>query len=969
MPTSLADLYRHASDHYNGPCLSGDTRACSRAAALFELGRRYATTHDGPASMFERGHNWAKHGHALHVANRTVRATCVLSVTEHNRGRLVHSLALLGRCLAAARVLHVQGAAPDERLLISRAAVLLQSTVLPRHEGSCAAMLRRSDHRSITACGWLLRTTFELCRLHGAQLRVRLFAQPVGEHELQGAFESVRALGALVRRVCPGATTEAVTEATRTSSAALHVSRAHILMIVADSGPWVTTVATPAALVALSRRWLSPGGALLCVGSCATAAAAAGGCHGLRVAAEEASKAAVGTAAEAVMAPLAEEGSAEYEATRWQGLLGLGCIDLRRPEHAGPVADADAADGYSQANVRKPPPPLMVPSPSAPPLAFLIAEPIGAEAAALVWALEPPPPPPAPQPPPPSPPSPPSPPQPQQQHEQHEQQERQQQEQQEDRQQQKQGAPRQPATARRLDAGSRTPSRAPTNTQGAPREPGSCAPDGETYPGVALEPWAARTFVIASPMRSPRWEMSSLRTTEAVGVRARAEAATEGFVTAVTRAEAATEGFVTAVTMVPAVLAAELPPAFLNWAFRTMVDDALARPSTDHEYGAHSAGVMIGHLAAWEAGARALDFALEAAGARANESVHIHSRNESDSDDVAETRGATVAVLGEMTIVPGRPTGRRHEPSTQHAMADKDAELEAALREAAHDWMDWRIWRARDRSRPPPRRAPKPLERESAAREPVPSTELSPPSAAERSRPRPEYIVVMEDDASRTPAYGRDPLGRVERFSLEALVEELEDVDGAWDLIVLNELPPQRMIDLIDLAHAPELTSDELLRPVALATPRLLRVPPTHKAVAWVLSGRFVRRLLAAQAQRPFLGPVDVWAWRVRQPDGGPVRAYAPLLPWIEEEPSCASHHVGYHHDAQQDATSTPQQQQQQQTQTQTQTQQQPQQPQQPQQQPQRRQQQRRQQLQSHSCPASLPRLVQEWCARVLTAI
>ena len=212
-------------------------------------------------------------------------------------------------------------------------------------------------------------------------------------------------------------------------------------------------------------------------------------------------------------------------------------------------------------------------------------------------------------------------------------------------------------------------------------------------------------------------------------------------------------------------------------------------------------------------------------------------------------------------------------------------------------------------------------------------------------------------------------MGRVERFSLEALVEELEDVDGAWDLIVLNELPPQRMIDLIDLAHAPELTSDELLRPVALATPRLLRVPPTHKAVAWVLSGRFVRRLLAAQAQRPFLGPVDVWAWRVRQPDGGPVRAYAPLLPWIEEEPSCASHHVGYHHDAQQDATSTPQQQQQQQqTQTQTQTQTQPQQPQQPQQQPQRRQEQRRQQ-QSHSCPASLPRLVQEWCARVLTAI
>ena len=959
MPTSLAELYRHATDHYNGPCLSGDTRACSRAAALFELGRRYATTHDGPASMFERGHNWAKHGHTLHVANRTVRATCVLSVTEHNRGRLVHSLALLGRCLAAARVLHVQGAAPDE-LLISRAAVLLQSTVLPRHEGACAAMLRRSDHRSIVACGWLLRTTFELCRLHGAQLRVRLFAQPVGEHELQGAFESVRALGAVVQRVCPGATTEAITEATSIPSAALHVSRAHILMIVAESGPWVTTVDTPAALVALSRRWLAPGGALLCVGSCATAAAAAGGCHGLHVAAEQASKAAdetdetpdghkeqaskadVGTAAEAVTAravtPQAEEGSAEYEATRWQGLLGLGCIDLRRPEREGPTANADTAKGYSQATARKPPPPLMntaaneysqatarkpppplmVPSPSAPPLAFLIVEPIGAEAAALVWALEQPPPPPPPPPPPqPQPPSPPQPPQ-----QQHEQQERQQQEQQEERQQQK---------------------------QGAPRQPGTCAPGGEAYPGVALEPWAARTFVIASPKRSPRWEMSSLRTTEAVGARARAEAATEDFVTAdAVRSEAA-------VTMVPAVLAAELPPAFLNWAFHTMVDDALARPSTDHEYGAHSAGVMIGHLAAWEAGALALDSALEAAGARAKETdsavtkpsrketvsddVHIHK--ESDSDDVAGTRGATVsatvAVLGEMTIAPVTPTGRRHEPSTQHAMADKDAELEAALREAAHDWMDWRIWRARDRKRPPPRRAPKPLERESAAREPVPSTELSPPSAAERLRPRPEYIVVMEDDASRTPAYGRDPLGRVERFSLEALVEELEDVDGAWDLIVLHELPPQRMIDLIDLAHAPELTSAELRRPAALATPRLLRVPPTHKAVAWVLSGRFVRRLLAAQAQRPFLGPVDVWAWRVRQPGGGPVRAYAPLLPWIEEEPSCASHHAGYHHDAQQDVAATPQQQQQQQ--------------------------------QQHSCPASLPRLVQEWCGRVLTAI
>ena len=42
--------------------------------------------------------------------------------------------------------------------------------------------------------------------------------------------------------------------------------------------------------------------------------------------------------------------------------------------------------------------------------------------------------------------------------------------------------------------------------------------------------------------------------------------------------------------------------------------------------------------------------------------------------------------------------------------------------------------------------------------------------------------------------------------------------------------------------------------------------------------------------ERPFFGPVDVWVWRVLRADGGAVRAYAPLFPWIEEDRRCLSH-------------------------------------------------------------------------------
>ena len=142
----------------------------------------------------------------------------------------------------------------------------------------------------------------------------------------------------------------------------------------------------------------------------------------------------------------------------------------------------------------------------------------------------------------------------------------------------------------------------------------------------------------------------------------------------------------------------------------------------------------------------------------------------------------------------------------------------------------------------------------------------------------------------------------------------------------MGDPPSQRLSDVLsDASHAPELSTEELSRQPRLVTPHLMRLgAPVHKAVAWVLSGRFVRRLLAAQRARPFYGPVDVWVWRVRHEprgsedptygasprqaanadmqgfaagpngsffDGGPVRAYAPLLPWVDEDDGCSSHH------------------------------------------------------------------------------
>jgi hypothetical protein len=92
--------------------------------------------------------------------------------------------------------------------------------------------------------------------------------------------------------------------------------------------------------------------------------------------------------------------------------------------------------------------------------------------------------------------------------------------------------------------------------------------------------------------------------------------------------------------------------------------------------------------------------------------------------------------------------------------------------------------------------------------------------------------------------------------------------------------------------HTPELPAAARRVPPAPATRHLLRVGPTIKAVGWVLSRRFLARLLAAQRAQPFMGPVDVWAWRVVDAaGGGAVRAYAPRLPWIEEDGGCTSHH------------------------------------------------------------------------------
>ena len=170
--------------------------------------------------------------------------------------------------------------------------------------------------------------------------------------------------------------------------------------------------------------------------------------------------------------------------------------------------------------------------------------------------------------------------------------------------------------------------------------------------------------------------------------------------------------------------------------------------------------------------------------------------------------------------------------------------------------------------------------------------------AAAARRPALDFATILEDDARRTPAFGSPPL--------PDLVAELSAHDPEWDLLVLSALPPHRLSHILsDPSHAPELSAAELDAPPARATAHLMRIPPCTKAVAWVLSARYLRRLLTAQERDPYYGPVDVWAWRVRRAKenededdeeergvGGAVRAYAPLLPWVEEEEACASHHV-----------------------------------------------------------------------------
>ena len=152
-----------------------------------------------------------------------------------------------------------------------------------------------------------------------------------------------------------------------------------------------------------------------------------------------------------------------------------------------------------------------------------------------------------------------------------------------------------------------------------------------------------------------------------------------------------------------------------------------------------------------------------------------------------------------------------------------------------------------------------------------------------------QHVTILEDDASRTPAYGHPPL--------PTLVAELAAHDPSWDLIVLNDPPPQKLAHtLTHPSHAPELTAEELEEEPRQATAHLLRIPPCTKAVAWVLSRRFLERLLRAQRRRPYYGPVDVWAWRVRHSDDGdPVHVYAPLVPWFEEDDACTSHQAGAH--------------------------------------------------------------------------
>ena len=231
----------------------------------------------------------------------------------------------------------------------------------------------------------------------------------------------------------------------------------------------------------------------------------------------------------------------------------------------------------------------------------------------------------------------------------------------------------------------------------APSQAGSCSEDGRVqpaYPAIELRPWAARTLVVATERRRGRWETChgcppdpSKGSTGAHSTGGRSAARPA------------------AVTVVPAVLSSELPSALLDYAYATLVD-GMKRPSTDREYAAHSAGVMMGHLSAWEVGSGMVGLRTLSA------------------------ESADVTMMG----AEGAWPGHAHVMVEAHAGAGTTG------------------------------------------------------AGASGALPALGYITVLEDDASRTPAYGDPPL--------DDLVAELEAHDADWDLLVLNELPSTRLVDV-----------------------------------------------------------------------------------------------------------------------------------------------------------------------------
>ena len=100
---------------------------------------------------------------------------------------------------------------------------------------------------------------------------------------------------------------------------------------------------------------------------------------------------------------------------------------------------------------------------------------------------------------------------------------------------------------------------------------GTCRGDrGPFFPDLALRPWEAHTLVVCTARRRSRW------------------------------AEHVAAGNV---SIVPAVTPHALSASLRERAYQTMVAGVI-NPPTDRAYAAHSAAVMLGHVAAWEAAAR-----------------------------------------------------------------------------------------------------------------------------------------------------------------------------------------------------------------------------------------------------------------------------------------------------------------------------------------------------------------------------